>query len=596
LFKVYFKKYWAVGVLLVIILLTGFLRGWHLEEYALFRADQARDAYLAKDVFENGLSNFKLLGPKAGATVTVNEIKSSFKLGPVYHYLQYIGIILTRELSVIGLLLIDWILSLLSIFLFYFFIRSFFNKKISLVVTVLFAFSYLLTIYSRFAWNINQIIFWQLLGSISILKIINTEIQNRNKTNKVRGRWFFVLVLTLGIIGQLHILAAIAFGFMSLVMFLIYRPKINWKYWLGGIGIILVLYSPMVISDVYNQGDNFKRLLMASSVEKQAEGNLGEKIVKVSLYHGKNYTLILTGINKYDYKKISQVGDWFIVLSLILIRLALFRKRLLGISKLPKIFIRQVNKMFKLTSQQKQFLIIISLWFLAFFLIYFRILPRLHKERYWLMIAPLPFIFLAFWFYVLDRLGSGEFKFWNRYITNGIIVVVAGLILGSNLAATSVFYKSLAIGNLQSSKYHQRITVGPYRFFTGYGEMKDVVDFMVTNDSEKQAVCFKSMEYQNKLGFEYLLDMYHPETHYEQTSDGGKYNCNFYVITKTSREDRELRDFKAEYNIGKKSVFKSLTVWQLSLKESNIKKQEVRLNIKRSEDDGRIIYWKDVFK
>ncbi len=592
MFKVYFKKYWAVGVLLVIILLTGFLRGWHLEEYALFRADQARDAYLAKDVVESGWGHFKLLGPKAGAAVEIEGIKSAFKLGPVYHYLQYLGVILTGGVSAGNLLLVDWIFSVAAIILFYFFIRSFFNKKISLLVTILFAFSYLLTIYSRFAWNINQIIFWELLAVLAILKVLN----GRKKNDTWRQKWFLILALALAVIGQLHILAAIAFSLIFLVMFLIYRPKVNWKYWLGGIGIILVLYSPMIISDVYNQGDNFRRLLIASSVEKQGTDNFSKKFIKVSLHHGKNYSLILTGVNKYDYKKIAQAGDWFIVLSLILIRLAMFRKRILGVSRLPKIFIRQVNKMFKLTSQQKQFLIVISLWFIAFFFIYFRILPRLHKERYWLMIAPLPFIFTAFWFYVLDRLGSGEFKFWNRYITNGIIVVVAGLILGSNLAATSVFYKSLVIGNLQSNKYHQRITVGPYRFFTGYGEMKDVVDFMVTNDSEKQAVCFKSMEYQNKLGFEYLLDVYHPETHYEQTSDGGKYNCNFYVITKTSREDRELRDFKVEYNIGKKSVFKSLTVWQLSLKESNIKKQEVRLNVKRSEDDGRIIYWKDLIR
>lgn len=577
--------------MLVIILLTGFLRGWHLEEYALFRADQARDAYLARDVVESGWGHFKLLGPKAGAAVEIDGIKSAFKLGPVYHYLQYLGTALTGGISAGNLLVFDWIFSVAAIILFYFFLRSFFNKKISLLVTVLFAFSYLLTIYARFAWNINQIIFWELLAALAILKVLNVESRN----DGWKKGWFLILVLALAVIGQLHILAAIAFTLIFSIMFLGYRPKINWKYYAGGVAIFLMLYSPMIVSDIYNHGDNFKRLMAASGVEKQDTDSFRKKIIKVSLYHGKNYALILTGINKYDYKKIAQMGDWFIVLSLVLIRLAMFRKRILGVSKLPKIFTRQINRMFRITSQQKQFLIVISLWFLAFFLIYFRILPRLHKERYWLMIAPLPFVFTAFWFYVLDRLGSGEFKFWNRYITNGAIILIAGLILFSNLTAISVFYKSLVVGNLQSNKYHQRITVGPYRFFTGYGEMKDIVDFMATSNKEKQSLCFKSMEYQNKLGFEYLLDVYYSELNYEQTSDGGNYNCSFYVITKTSRKDRELRDFKETYDIYKKNVFKSLTVWQLILKEPKIKKQEIGPRTKRNKNDGRIIYWKDIF-
>ncbi len=589
MYKQFFKKYWAIAVLLVIILLAGFLRSWHLEEYALFRADQARDAYLAKDITENGWGYLKLLGPKAGATIAVGGIKSSFKLGPVYHYLQYFGVILFNSLNVRSLLLIDWLLLLASIGLFYFLVRTFFNKKISLTVTILFAFSYLLTLYSRFAWNINQIIFWELLAVASILKIIQKEIYYW------RQRWFLVLVFALSVIGQLHILAGVAFCFIFLAMFVIYHPKINWQYWLGGVVIVLVLYTPMIISDVYNQGDNFKRLLRASEVERRAQGSFMEKIVKVSLYHGKNYALILTGANKYDYKKIAQAGDWFIVLSLILIRIALFRKRILGISRLPKIFIRQVNKMFKLTPQQKQFLIVVSLWFFAFFLIYFRILPRLHKERYWLMIAPLPFIFVAFWFYILDRLGSGEFKFWNRHITNGLIIIISIIILFSNLTAIKSFYQSMNKGELVPNKYHKKVTVGPYRFFTGYGEMRAIADYLVTNKKEQSAVCFKSLEYQNKLAFEYLLDTYYPDVHYKQASEGGKYDCSFYIITKTSRGARELKDFKDNYKISQKKVFKSLTVWKLTSKNSNKERIKIKKKERLRENDGRVIYWKDIF-
>ena len=63
-----------MGALAVVVLTAGFWRGWQLEEYALFRADQARDAYLAKDVLDNGWGHFKLLGPKAGASVIIDDI------------------------------------------------------------------------------------------------------------------------------------------------------------------------------------------------------------------------------------------------------------------------------------------------------------------------------------------------------------------------------------------------------------------------------------------------------------------------------------------------------------------------------------------
>jgi len=596
-----------VGALAVVVLTAGFWRGWQLEEYALFRADQARDAYLAKDVLDNGWGHFKLLGPKAGASVIIDDIESAFKLGPVYHYFQYIGVGLLGEANIFALLLVDWILSLASIGLFYILLRNFFNKKISLLTTILFAFSYILTVYSRFAWNINQIVFWELLVSVSILKVL-MGIKNKNNCNewilkqKQRCWWFLMMIFSLVVVSQLHILSAIVFAFIFGVMFLIYRPRINWHCWFGGIIIILVLYAPMIISDVYNQGDNFKRLLTASSAEKVAEGTFGKKIWKLSQFHGKNYMLILTGINKYDYKKIAIVGDWFIILTLILLRISLFQKELLGVREIRK-KIRQIftsrerkymiKRALKINSRQKRFLIVVSLWFFIFMIMYFRILPRLHKERYWLLIAPLPFIFMAFWFYLIDRLGV----FYNKYIANGVIGIIFIFILFSNLTATINFYKSLEKGDLVASKYHQKIILGPYRFFTGYGEMKRIVDYMSASvvDGQASALCFKSMEYQNKLGFEYLLDVHYPKIKYEQTSDGKDYDCVFYVITKTSREDRELKDFKLDYEIGDKKTFKSLTVWELKVKNNKIKKQEVLLKQKVNNKDGRVIYWKDLF-
>ncbi len=586
------RKYWLMGVF-VIIIMTALLRGWHLGEFVLFRADQARDAYLIKDVLDYGPGYFKLLGPKAGASVVVDDIKGAFKLGPVYNYLQFFGVVLSGGRDPVGLVLVDFLLSLFAIGLFYYFLRFFFSKKLSLLITVLFVSSYFLTLYARFPWNINQIVFWELLLVISLMKII-TPTDNR----RIIGNWFLVWGLSLAVIGQLHILSVVGFTFVSLVIFFIYRPSIKLKYFVAVGGIFLLMYSPMILSDIYNHGDNFQRFIKAGKMEKQIRSPLTKKITKLGLYHGKNYMLILTGINKYDYKKISLVGEIFIGLSVCLIILLFNARKISQINVLPKKLAEQFKKKLTLNLTQKQFVLIVLLWFFVFVLIYFRILPRLHKERYWLMVAPLPFIFLAFWFYILGKLNGGEFKSWGKYITNGLIVVISGVILFSNLMAIKTFYGSLKRGELVTGKFHKKITVGPYRFFTGYGEMRNIVDYFAnkTNESSAPALCFKSLEYQNRLGFEYLLDVYYPEIQYKQTGDGGKYNCIFYVITKTSRGERELKDFKNDYNIKERKKFKSLTVWELKAKNDKIKKQEVKKKQYIQKEGGRVIYWKDIFR
>ncbi len=593
----FWQKFWALIAVCLIVLATAFWRSWQLNEQALFKADQARDAFSAQNVQEHGWKQAKLLGPKAGAAVKLNNIKGAFKLGPFYNYEQYLSVLFTGQLDAKHLLWPDRFLSLLSIILFYFFLRFFFNRKISLSVTILFAGSYFLTLYSRFAWNINQTVFWELLFAISLLKILQLNNQDKEKSPNRLTKWFLLLIFSFGVLGQLHLLNIFAFSFIGLATWLIYRPRLPRSAYFWGLLLLLILYSPMLISDYYNHGDNIKRFFLASQQEKKSRLNFWQAFNKVSYYHGKNYLLILTAFNKYDYKKIAILGDWFIILSLILIRLALFRKRLLGISRLPKGLVRQINKMFKLNKQQKQFLIIISLWFFIFFLLYWRILPRLGKHRYWLMVSPLPFIFLAFWFYVLDRLGSGEYKFWNRYITNSLIILISGLILFSNLDATQAFYRSLQTGEKTPGLWHQRPTLGPYSGFYTYGRLKRIGDYLKkeTSKENKPAICFADFEYQTKGGLKFVLEKYHPQTPYLQTLAGEKYDCAFFAISKSSRGKDSLSKIQGDYFIEKPQKFESLAVWKLIPINEKTNKQKVEKKEETKTSDPRVIFWEDVF-
>ncbi len=593
---------------------AGFWRGQKLGPYTLFRADQARDAYQAKDVFDNGWGHFRLLGPRAGAPSNVHGIKSAFRLGPIYNYWQYLGVFFLGRVTPFSLVIVDWFLSLLSIALFYFFIRNFFKQKISLLVTTIFAFSYFLTLYSRFSWNINQVIFWELLVVQGLLQIVKTDYRERvflkipflkkEFSLQKRNGWFLLVVFALTVISQLHILAAVAFAFVFGMTILIYRSRIKWSVWITGFLVVIFLYSPMIISDVYNKGDNLQRLIKAGQLEKRENKSFVKKIKKLNGYYGKEATLILSGFNRHTYKKITLVGEWFVFLSLVLIISFFVVDKFLNSkfsgqkNELPEGWWRRFQSLFLLSQEQKRFLLVVLLWFFIFLLLYFRILPRLHKGRYWLLIAPLFFVMLGLWFYLLDKISREYLSGWKKIIPQVAIVGIAGFLFFGNLTTGTIFYKSLEKGAVINNRIHHRITLGPFGFLTTYQEMKSIVDYLAKESvrhQDSRGICFRSVEYQHRLGFEYLFDFYYSEIKYRETASPAEYDCSFYLITKTSRKDRELEDFLALYQPKKKKIFKSLTVWEMKERKTVPRGKPLPIKEHYYEDDGRAIFWKDVF-
>ncbi|MDD3607885.1 MAG: glycosyltransferase family 39 protein, partial [Candidatus Moranbacteria bacterium] len=409
--KEFFQKNWHYWILALIILVTMIYRGWNFEDWMLFRADQARDAHYAKEAIEEGAGNLRLLGPRAGAAVYLEGDESLkgdvLRLGPIYYYFQYLSALVFGGASAWTLAMPDFLLSLIAIGIFYLILRQFFSISVSLATTAVFAFSFILLEYSRFAWNTNQLVFWECLLVLALIKIIILE--NRKKA----GIWLIILGLSIAILSQLHFLALFGFGAIILVSLIVYRPwGINWKFWLASAAVVAVIYLPVIAADFKNDGDNIRRLAGVIGAEdeepddedddKQASGV--ESFLKISDRHGKYYSLILSSINRHEVENISKLGIIFILGGLGLALFHFFRKRVSegGFGK-------------KLPPMIHPLIFVTFLWFVIFFAIYFKILPRIGKVRYWLMIAPLVFIFLAYWLAAFELIK-------NKIIKNGLII------------------------------------------------------------------------------------------------------------------------------------------------------------------------------
>ncbi len=149
-------KRWELVLILFIIAGGIFFRAYNFSSWARFNDDQIRDA-LVVDRMVSG-EEFPIFGPKAGGT--------HFNLGPAFYYLEYFSALIfgnTPQSLAYPVLLF----SILSIPLFYLIFKKIFNQNISLALTAVFASSFFIIKYSRFAWNMNLIPFLFWLLSIS---------------------------------------------------------------------------------------------------------------------------------------------------------------------------------------------------------------------------------------------------------------------------------------------------------------------------------------------------------------------------------------------------------------------------------------------
>lgn len=561
-------------LLLLITIGAFFVRSYNFSDLLLFKSDQARDSYFARDALHNGVGHLRVFGPDGGDAVFIKEDSNLLgdkeaHLGPIYYYFQCIAGYIFQNTEPYIFAIPDLFFAILAIPLFYYFLRHFFDDFVSFLASTLFSSSFFLVQHSRFAWNPNPLIFWEILFLLSVYKASAT------KDKKRAGVWLVVLFVSLAVISQLHFLALFGFPVILVFYWLFYRPKnIAKKYWAIAIGLFLLLYSPVIASEIVNNGDNMKRIIAQTRNEGQII-SLDKRISKTIMGHGAFYSFSLSSYNKHAISNIKVLGVAFIFLSLSLITLSLMKKKPKFLRFLPRI--------------NRSFLLLSLIYFLVFFFVYFRIPLLLGKQRYWLVTGVVPFLFFAFWISIIV-------KYKNKRMGATLSLIIVLVLVISNMHATVYFYKSLEKGYKITTSFRNKSTMRPYSDLVVYGQMKDAVDYMSSFlGTTNKALCYSTTIYQNKRGFEYIIDnSFQNITVNKLRTKDIPSDCLFFIITESDKNQATFHKEVSEvFGVSNFKIIGAITIWHLTPNDEYQTEKEAineTNNIKWQEH-----LWKDLF-
>lgn len=235
-------KNWLI---LTIISAAIFLRFYKIREFAVFLADQGRDAIIVKRIA--ALEHF----PAIGAPTSVGQVF----LGPFYYYF-IAPWLLFFKFDPAGLAVGMAITSIAYLITTYFIVKKFFGKQAAIISVFISSFSYVLIQSSRFSWNPNPLPLFSLLTAYFFM--MGTKTKN--------FKYFLLFGAFLSFSIQLHYLAAGLILPLALlaVVDLFYSRKRFLKQVLNYILSALsftVFTSPLIIFDLRHNFINLNNLV-----------------------------------------------------------------------------------------------------------------------------------------------------------------------------------------------------------------------------------------------------------------------------------------------------------------------------------------------
>jgi hypothetical protein len=542
----YLKKNWKIIFFAGVIALAIFLRVWHFHDWLFFKMDQARDALLAKQALEKGIGWLPLLGPKAGGTAV--------DLGPAFYYFQYFSAFIFQSSHPAILAYPDLLFSILSIPLFYFFLKKYFSRDWSMILVGLYAVCFLGVEYSRFAWNPNSLVVFNLLYFYALLNIFDEKV-------RYKYRWFFVAGLSLAISTQLHFLSMATLPATTAVFLVLNwketRKNLNWKKIAIFLGIILIVYLPVILNDIITHGKN-TAAFFAAVKSKPSHHSLWKNILRDIRYWGQYWFLILTS-------HISKKGDLW----------PAFAGWLGAI--IPGIFLAVRKFKNEGGGIRKKFLLISILWFVAYFIIYIPVAYQI-RPRFFLPLLPLPFIFFGYFASCL----------WEkrRKLLKAAAVVLALVIFFGNLHGTYAWFKEIG-PSLKKGVFPKRTIILVARDGIVLWHFEKSLEY-VRADCGDQTIYFSSTnEYRSPI--KYLLRTSGMKNDSIGNYGTGREGC-FYAFGLTRSKGFKMKN-KEKYEIISQNKFGALTVYKLQPKDG-----ETFVPAGKKDSEKKRIFWKDVFK
>ncbi|HRY27841.1 MAG TPA: phospholipid carrier-dependent glycosyltransferase [Candidatus Moranbacteria bacterium] len=564
-----------VAAIIVLMAVSFAVRFYNFDQWLYFKMDQARDAILITNVLENGPGSLPLLGPRAGAT----EVDNGYlRLGPAYYYMQYIAGVLSGGNEPVANAYPDLFFSIAVLPLLYIFLRLYFRRSSSFLITAMYAFSFLIIEYSRFAWNPNTLPFFMILSFYGLLKFF------RDKGSKKRKYWIMLWSLGLAIGSQLHF-----FGFFSLLgasglMFLLYlkpwrKEELKTIFSGGSMKNFLfftffaatvfgLTYVPVIISDIYKKGENSRNFVQAifSKPEKKPFIAKAKKGVEENL----KYYCLLTTSQCYSGNINSKKNFLPAAITVIIFIAGIF----LAFRKLRK----------ENDEDRKIFVMLVLVWLGVFSILSIPVSFQL-RPRFFIVVFALPFILLGFLFEFFRE----NFKRAGLFLS----ILLAVMIIGWNLRGTYKWFweqKNSQLGDVEIN----RTLILKNKDGVTLGQLQAAVDFMYERHKPDHSLYYY-VKPEHIAPVKFLLRQKDQKLVFDSMNVNKDHKAQFFAVVPTGTDkDPVFAKFKTQYSVLATKIVGQITVSEITFPDRIIDESFVSGNRENNETGSRV-FWRDIF-
>ena len=429
--KISYKQ--GIVLFLIIFVLGISLRSYHFSQDLIFQSDQSRDALIVNQAVEEGFGSIPLIGPQARG--------SALHLGPISYYFQYVsGLLFGSKPEVFAYP--DLFFGVMTLPLLCLLLMRLVSRDIALMITALASVSLLLVTFSRFAWNPNSLPFFTTALALLFVDLLH----------KTGSRWWRLIgiALCIGIIVQLHFVAAISLLLSFLVFLFIYRPLI-WKEIAIVFFVVFTLQAPTFMYEIQNKGA-VSEALIETIDEKGNQDNKHSLLEKAFRSYQEQARIIWLSVTGYqNTESILTRGITVKCDKQCKSRLPATLASLMLTTFLLWLGYRRWKE--ELNEQNKQTFAFFGIWFISFFFVTTLVAYQI-STRFYLAITPLLFIFLALLFEWLR--GHFPFKKYRHYFI-GLVFLVLFIV---NIQATKTYLEELSSAAVMNTETNKDLVFG----------------------------------------------------------------------------------------------------------------------------------------
>ncbi len=255
------KRTWQLlKIIFIFALLVRF--AW-FKNSTYFGFDEARDAYVSQAIYRN--LDLKLMGPPANAPGLNHGVLHWYVLGIVY---------LVGGGNPYFVSFVFRLVNALGVFVVFFITNKMFGKRVGLLVSLLFAFSFEQTQYALYMGNPSLAIFsW--MAIFSGFSIILKE------KHKFWGLPLVALGVSTGVQLELFLVTLIGLAMVGAIVLRRKMGKISIQSWVLSIFLGMIVVSPYVISELKYRFNGFKSAL---NLVTHGYNVIGDSETKWSVY------------------------------------------------------------------------------------------------------------------------------------------------------------------------------------------------------------------------------------------------------------------------------------------------------------------------